>query len=161
MIPFAMDPGSLDRLHDIVVSPPVPWLPPAPVWYVVGAFSMLSLAVAAWRVTAYWLRNRYRRAALVELDAIEKRGPRTQRTAALAELVKRVALAAYSRERVASVSGSEWLAFLDASGQTDQFVRGDGRILTTCYDPQPGEAGPGLFAAVRHWIRHHRADFPC
>jgi hypothetical protein len=153
---FATDPGSLDRLHDIAVPPPIPWWPPAPAWYVVVALAIQALGVAIWRVAAWWHRNRYRRAALAELAVIEAGSPQARTVSALAELVKRTALAAFPRERVASVSGEEWLAFLDATTNTDTFVRGPGRTLENGYNPGPQTAGPELFAAVRHWLRHHR-----
>jgi hypothetical protein len=76
-------------------------------------------------------------------------------------LVKRVALAAFPRERVASLSGQEWLAFLDATGRTDAFTHGPGRTLESGYEPGRHRASPQLFAAVRHWIKRHRTDLPC
>ena len=40
------DPTSLERLHDIVLPPPVPWWPPAPGWYwVMGLLGALLLLV--------------------------------------------------------------------------------------------------------------------
>jgi hypothetical protein len=68
MTQFSDDPGSLDRLHDLVAPPPVPWWPPAPAWYALGVVVFVLLAVLAWRVVAWWLRNRYRRAGLAELE---------------------------------------------------------------------------------------------
>ena len=44
------DPGSLDRLHDIVSPPPAPWWPPAPGWYALGLIVLLLLGVGAWAV---------------------------------------------------------------------------------------------------------------
>jgi hypothetical protein len=161
MILFADDPGSLDRLHDIATPPPVPWWPPAPAWYALGAIMVVLLAVLAWRVVAWRLRNRYRRAALAELAELEATAGEPRALAALAELVKRVALAAFPRERVASLAGHDWLAFLDASASTNTFTRGSGRTLESVYECGIHHAGPELFAAVRHWIKHHRTDLPC
>jgi hypothetical protein len=161
MTVFADDPGSLDRLHDIMAPPPAPWWPPAPAWYVLGAIVGVLVAVAVWRAVACWLRNRYRRAGLAELAALETAAPGSHTSPALAELVKRVALAAYPRERVASLSGGAWLAFLDATGGTDDFTRGPGAALEAGYEPGAHGVSPGLVAAVRHWVKHHRAGLPC
>lgn len=152
------DPGSLERLHDIAVPPPVPWWPPAPGWYVVGGIGLVLLGVGAWAAAARWRRSRYRREALRELERLA--ASRTN-LPAVAELVKRVALAAYPRERVASLTGGPWLAFLDATGGKELFTRGPGRLLevgTFERTPQlPTDAEyEELLAAVRHWIRHHR-----
>ena len=154
------DPGSLDRLHDIALPPPVSWWPPAPGWYIVGAAVLVLAGVAVWVLVARWWKNRYRRAALRELDDIAAAPNSPIGLDRVADLVKRVALAAYPREQVASLNGEPWLEFLDASGQTDGFTCGPGRVLGgTLYSldllfkhdvPDP------LVTTVRHWIRHHR-----
>jgi hypothetical protein len=152
---FADDPGSLDRLHDLAVPPPVPWWPPAPAWYAVGAAALGLLAVLVRRLVARWRRNRYRRAALAELDRAAASVP------GMAVLIKRVALAAYPRERVASLSGGPWLAFLDETGRTEAFTRGPGRIFGDDeYGANPPPPGPDLVEAVRAWVRHHRTEGP-
>jgi hypothetical protein len=145
------DPGSLDRLHDIAVPDPVPFWPPAPGWWVVTAVGLVLLLVAVVVGIGRWRRNRYRREALAELER------RTQ-SADIAELVKRAALAAFPRDRVAALTGDEWLAFLDETGRTDAFTRGAGKSLADAAYRRPTEAGDvrDLVAVVRHWIKHHR-----
>jgi hypothetical protein len=152
------DPGSLDRLNDIVPPPAPPWWPPAPAWYVVGALVLVLVTLLTWQLITRWNRNRYRREALAKLKALGDNAP----LAAVAELVKRVALACYPRDRVASLTGEEWLRFLDESGQTTAFAQGAGLALGDAeYAPGSQAASPELLAAVRHWIRHHRTDRPC
>src|SRR6476660_8811862 len=111
---------SLDRLHDLTMPPPVPWWPPGPGWlFLAGAW---CLALGCWLMRAIWRwqRNCYRREALVLLEAAHLTGLE------LATLTKRVARTAYPRERVASLTGEPWLAFLNQTGQTDAFTRGSG-----------------------------------
>jgi len=44
-------------------------------------------------------------------------------------LLRRLALAYYPDKAVASLTGIDWLKFLDESGNTQDFSRGAGRIL--------------------------------
>jgi hypothetical protein len=155
-----VDPGSLDRLHDIATPPPVPWWPPAPGWFVVAGIALAVLSSVAWVGIARWRRNRYRREALTELDRIT-RDPRVPSSLThIAELMKRVALAAYPRDWVASLTGDAWLAFLDATGGTDAFTRGAGRVLKEAAYRKDAPSDPSeivnLSGVVRHWIAHHR-----
>jgi hypothetical protein len=152
------DPTSLDRLHDIVVPAPVPWWPPAPGWFPLGGMVLALLGLAAWAAIARRRRNRYRRAALAELGQLP---PTVEGLAPLAELVKRTALAAFPRERVASLTGRPWLEFLDSTGGKALFADGPGRFLEAgTYSRGPGTLSDaeivGLFEAARHWIRRHR-----
>ena len=159
------DPSSLDNLFDIVVPPPVSWWPPAPGWYVVGALGIALAVWSAWRGWERWRAAAYRRAGLAELRRLERRsGDGSQRDAALREvpaLVKRTALAAYPRETVASLSGADWLRFLDRTGHTDAFTHGRGTLLAElAYDPSvargmDGTAMRELFAVVARWIGGH------
>ncbi len=152
------DAGSLDRLHDIVTPPPVSWWPLAPGWYVVGGLGLILLGLAAWDAAARWRRDRYRREASQELDRL---APTAQNLAAVAELLKRVALVAYPRDQVAALTGEPWLEFLDRTGGGSRFVQGAGRHLESAtFRQTPPELGPddlaALIADVRHWIQHHR-----
>lgn len=152
------DPGSLDRLHDIVGPSPVSWWPPAPGWYAVAAIAAVLAAVLVGQLVAWRVRTRYRRAALVELAALGANAP----VAAVAEVVKRVALTGFPRDRVAPLTGDDWRRFLDASGGVTDFTQGVGRTLGGAeYAPGPHPATPELLAVIRHWISHHRTDRPC
>ena len=161
------DPASLVNLHDIVVPAPVPFWPLAPGWYGVGWMLLIVLVGFTWWLIRQWRANRYRRAALAELDQLEAavHDP-FRRVAALGELpvlVKRVALVAWPRQAVASLSGPSLLEFLDATGPTQalKFQNGPGTCLSTlAYNPRTAAAldderiAP-LFGAVRAWVKRH------
>jgi hypothetical protein len=152
------DPGSLENLHDLVMPVPVPWWPPAPGWVIVSAVLVVVLGWWLIRAIQHWQSNSYRREALVLLGKIDGS------EAELPTLIKRVALSAYPRERVASLTGEQWLAFLDQTGHTDVFTMGAGRWLARlAYEPQLTASLSttelnGLRTAVRDWILRHQPE---
>jgi uncharacterized protein DUF4381 len=152
------DPGSLENLHDLVMPVPVPWWPPAPGWVVVSAALIIVLTWWIIRAIQHWQSNSYRREALALLEKIGGSG------AELPTLLKRVALSAYPRERVASLTGEQWLAFLDQTGHTDAFTTGSGRMLARlAYEPRltaslSAAELDGLRRAVRDWILRHQPE---
>ena len=154
------DPGSLENLHDLVMPVPVPWWPPAPGWFIVSAVLVTVLGWWLIRAIQQWQSNSYRREALILLGKIDGSG------AELPILIKRVALSAYPRERVASLTGEQWLAFLDQTGHTDAFSAGAGRWLArVAYEPQLTASLSttelnGLRTAVRDWILRHQPETP-
>lgn len=161
------EPTSLQNLHDIISPHPVAWLPPAPGWY---AFGLSILLLFGWfSVLKYlaWRRNKYRREALIELDELGKELTDSTRyqhlLPQLPQLVKRTAIAAYGRSSVASLTGEDWLTFLDKTGSTHLFTKGNGRLLNDCsYQPAAQlakfsrEQVAGLQKAVSHWTRNHQ-----
>lgn len=152
------DPGSLQNLNDIVQAGPVAWWPPAPGWYVLAGALVLAVAWAAFRGLARWQRDRYRREAGRELDAIRRDGPVA--APRIPVLLKRVALSAWPRERVAGLSGPDWLAFLDRAARSDVFSGSAGALLErAAYGAAPAlsaEEFEALCVAARSWIRGHR-----
>jgi hypothetical protein len=163
LVAAASDPTSLDRLHDIVEPPPVPWWPPAPGWYVVAMIVAIAAIYGAWRGWRHWKANAYRRAALAELAGIATRAS-TDPAAwlDLPPLVKRTAIVAFGRDDVAALSGSVWLAYLDRTGGTTAFARGPGELLEAlAYDPAAtrgisNDRITALRSLVDVWIRSHR-----
>jgi hypothetical protein len=161
------DPASLDNLRDIIVPDPVALWPLAPGWYGLGWVLLIALVFWAWSRLRQRRLNRYRRVALAELDQLEAavHDP-SRRLLVLGELpvlVKRVALAAWPREMVASLSGPSLLAFLDATGRTQAFQLGPGKELPVlAYDTRTAAALDDahiaqLFGVVRAWIKRHDA----
>jgi len=101
------DPTSLNRLHDLVPPPEVGWWPLAPGWYVLSGIALLLLLYFAHRTWRTWQANAYRRAALRELGTLED-------ATAIAELLRRTALAIAPRSVIAKSTGPDWLAWLSA-----------------------------------------------
>jgi hypothetical protein len=122
-------------------------------WTVLTVVLTLVLAWLAWRWVQRWRANAYRRAALAELDAAG------DDPAAVADIVRRTALAAWPRDRVASLSGTDWLRFLDATGGGGGFLDGPGAALASApYRSDAAVPAPGLGALAARWVRRHRVE---
>ena len=160
------DPTSLQNLHDILIPYPVPFWPPAPGWYVLGAVVVIGIVWVTWRWFQSWRANRYRREALAELDRLEisvqDDFSREAALRGLPELVKRTALAGLRRDHVASLSGKAWLEFLDQTGSTDAFTQGPGSLLLDFSYQTPSALErisekqiKELVSLIRKWIKTH------
>ncbi|WER45469.1 DUF4381 domain-containing protein [Cupriavidus sp. WKF15] len=111
--------GDLRQMAEVVEPPPPSWRPQTIGWPVAGAIVLALLAATAWRWWRRYRANRYRREALAELARLRaglavSPQARAQALAAMAELLKRTALAAWPRAHVASMAGAEWARFLQA-----------------------------------------------
>jgi hypothetical protein len=148
--------GPLLELRAIHAAPAPGWWPPAPGWWVVAVMLMALLVLGL-----LWLRRRYRvrrfrRQVMLELEHISDRYKNTNDDGLFAETgiwLRRVALHRYPPEQVASLTGSAWLEFLDATGGAGEFCNGVGQVLETGpYRPDvPAVAVDSLLALVRRW----------
>lgn len=141
------DPADLSNLRDIVVPPEVALWPPAPGWWILLAGGIAMAAIFAGMIVTRYRRNAYRRAALVALDTAD--------AGDISSILKRVALAAWPRTEVASLTGAEWLAFLDRTARSNVFTQGAGRDLEGLAFGGAGDE-QAVRAAARNWIRRHR-----
>ena len=156
-------PDPLAELRDIHLPGPIEFWPPAPGWWLVAILlSSALLALAIW-LRRRWRRNAYRRMALQELDLIERSRTQGANSAdillKLQQLLKRTAIAGYSRTTVASLSGVAWTQFLDATGNTQHFSLGPGELLIDGpYQPALSIEADQLLPLIqicRRWISHH------
>ena len=151
--------GDLSRLNPIVMPDAVGALPLAPGWKILIGVALVALAWLAWRASKAWWANRYRRAALRELRALQQEPERLQE---LPALLKRAALAAWPRRRVASLSGSAWQQFLDSTNPGGGFRAGPAGLLERLAYAGPDALTPDqqseVCDACRDWLRRHRRD---
>lgn len=162
------DPTSLDRLHDIIAPPPVPWWPPATGWYwVIALLFAFGIYFAAKRFV-YWQHNAYRREALAEWHRhnalLSNPTTCTNALMGMAELLKRTALSAFPRPQVAALTGREWLAFLDQTTAMHHFDSETGALLERAAYNQINPSEVDLRRAqdaaelAYYWIAHHRIE---
>ena len=105
-----MDTDSLNiltELQPLHLPEPVPFWPPAPGWYIAGLMVLLLMSWGLIRWLRYLRSQRYRRVAqrLLREIAGRKEDNPGEKLRAVNELLKRVALQTYPREKVASLSG--------------------------------------------------------
>lgn len=139
------DLSSLANLQDIIVPEPPPFWPLAPgAWWVIGILFLLLILICI-----YWYRrwraNAYRRAGLELLKEAHT-------VHDILVILKRVALAAFPREQVASLYGAEWNSFLSQT------------CLKTDFSALAAEAASksdylsNLKNLARIWILNHTTD---
>ena len=167
------DPASLQNLNDIVLPATVGWWPLAPGWYILFALLLIALAWFGYRSLHRWMNNRYRRAALRELQLLEERIRATEERDAEARdanlrqipiLLKRTALSAYPRSQVASLSGKDWFHFLNSTVKNPSFTESTANTLSKI-SYSSGElsvidstATAALLNASRQWLKHHQPE---
>ena len=154
----------LANLRDIHLPLPIEQWPPAPGWWVLVFFGMAAVLAALYWLWSHWKANTYRRDGVRQLDEImltyESHGDVTRYLEEFQVLLKRVALTRYDRQLVASLSGEEWVAFLDRSSNSLEFSMGAGQVLITGnYEPEPTADVQQLNKLGRFWIQKHH-DLP-
>lgn len=156
----------LAQLKDIHLPEPVAWWPLAWGWWLVIGLLLGSLSVGLWFWWRHRRRNRYRRQALTKLDNAYRAYLETENTAeylqSLNRLLRRALLSAWlapENQRLTTLSGEDWLTFLDASmpGEANNFSEGVGRaLLAGPYQPQPQADVEALHKLGQKWLKRHR-----
>jgi hypothetical protein len=151
-------PQLLDQVHELVVPEPVPWFPQTSGWWVLLGWVLAVTLFAIVAIVRRRRRNRYRREALASLDAIAAQSQMSAAESArrVADIIKRTALVAYPRARVASLHGVEWARFLsESSGNDSQVTEAAESLASAAY--RPGADGRRMLQPARRWVRVHRA----
>ncbi|WP_158937604.1 DUF4381 domain-containing protein [Burkholderia sp. S171] len=160
-------PAALKPLQELPLPEPVSWAPQTIGWAAVSVLLIVAALWAAWMGWRRYKREHYRRVALAELADIEvalsDAQRRTVALAAIPSLIKRTSLAAAPRERVAPLSGDEWLAFLKRT--RGRFDERSGALLTlVSYAPAEQIASitplevETLVSVTRDWIQRHHVE---
>ncbi len=147
----------LQALRDVHMPDPISWWPPAFGWWMIMGLLLIggSLIIWAW---AYRHRTRPRRLALAQLEQVKQHyavhSDDQWAITQVSNLLRRYALAVFSRSRVAGLSGQSWLQFLDTNGHTNQFSDGPGQSLRSGPYQQRvlGSAGD-LIPLIERWIQ--------
>jgi type II secretory pathway pseudopilin PulG len=157
---------ALRSLHDIAMPQPVSWMPKTWGWAGLAIIILVLLLAAATKAIRRFRRNAYRREALQRLANLEKgitdAARRGHALRELAELLKRTALAAWPRARVAPLTRTGWTQFLDGSGGCG---KGLARLLddleyrgNASLSSLPQDYAEDAFRAARQWIEKHHVS---
>ena len=146
----------LAQLRDIHLPEPISAWPPALGWWVVFIIIIALLAASVYYWCKHIQRNRYRKYALKQL-AILQRQNSTNYLQQLNRLLKQTALAAEPTTDIAGLSGQQWLAFLDISGNTSDFSQGVAKVLLDGpYAPTIADVNLlELDKIAARWIKQH------
>ena len=160
------DPASLQNLNDIVLPATVSWWPLAVGWYFLIGISFILFAWYGYRSLRHWFENRYRRAALSELQLLaedmQQEALRDSSLRQIPVLLKRTALSTYPRNQVASLAGKDWHQFLNSKLKSPTFTESAATTLDTISYSSGKLSGidsravAALLNASRHWLKHHQ-----
>lgn len=137
-----IDQYSLNNLIGIVVPDSPPLWPPAPGVWIALAITVLLILFTGWRMHKNRKRNAYRKAGLLLLGDVKTAHD-------VSVIMKRVALAAFPREQVASLYGNDWAEFLHETCPRCSFLAISTADASTRADHE-------LVRLASTWIRHHR-----
>lgn len=147
-------------LRDPHLPEPISWWPPAPGWWVLMLLVIMMSMLCIW-LFSHIRGNRVKRDALMALDRLEATyhsgADKHKTVASISILMRRINLSLYPRDKVASLTGERWLAFLDEGfddkAQAGGFSQGVGRaIIEAPYNPAHEVDLTALFALTRRWI---------
>jgi len=149
-------------LGDFVeVVPPesISWWPQTLGWKILGVVVCALLMYRACRALLHWWHNRYRREALARLQGLTSRSAEGLSVSEVNRLLKLTALVPFAREQVASLSGPEWVEFLNSQCVAAPFnpeqstLLAAGSYRSELLDPGRGRA---LLCACQTWVLEHR-----
>lgn len=136
------DPYSLNNLHDIFTPAPPSLWPPGTGGLILLGMILISLVYAGFYFYTRWKKNNYRRAGLQLLS-----NAATVHDVSI--LLKRVALAGYPREEVASLYGKKWLSFLNKTCSRADFK-------DHFFEDMDQTAYPAFIESANIWIKRHK-----
>ncbi len=151
------DPATL-ALRDIHLPDSVLWWPPAPGWWILLCL-ILIIVLSVFFIIRRRRNNRVSAIYIAkqELSRIENEFKSKQDKSILvkevSELIRRVSISLFKRNESASLTGKDWLLFLDKLNGDQSFSNGIGKILIEApYQAKPDYNEVKLLELISSWI---------
>lgn len=150
----------LNQLKDIHLPNPVGLWPLAVGWYLL-AFFVVLLGIAL----VYYLRKRalHAKPKQLALDLLDTYSAQYQQarnsqvtSAQISELLRRVALAYFPRDEVASLHADAWIAFLNRTGKNIDFWPVQTLLLESPFKEAEDVDMQPLLQCAKRWIKQRR-----
>jgi len=122
-------------------------------WPILGTLVIVILVIAGFFIYRNYRRNQYRREALRTLDQISQ----PDQVLTIFMVLKKTAIHAFGREKVAGLSGNEWLKFLERTGKNIHIIDQEKHVESSLYqsEPLPEDAQHQILSNAKKWIRTH------
>lgn len=145
-------PDLMELMHPVVYPEPISYFPATIAWLIIAVWLMAILILVTINRVQKYRADGYRREAVRRIQTISCE----EHTAAqeIASLVKRTAIAAYSRGEVASLTGTRWCRFL--SDTSEQISESEAALVAeAAYEPDVRVEDVKQVAIL--WVRSHHA----
>ncbi len=150
----------LDKLRNIHLPDDISLWPPAPGWWIL---LLLIICLLIWTIWVLWKKHQQKRLfrlSIASVNALELAFDKHQDSLLLVKqyssLIRRIALARFPRQQIASLTGKSWLTFLDKSAGMNLFNSEAGKLLINGPYQKTDKSIQHideLKLAIHHWIK--------
>jgi hypothetical protein len=154
---------NLPQLQDIHLAANPSWWPLAIGWWLLISILIFLLAWLFLKLRQHAKLKKQRREILAKLNVLETNLNKSTCNEVVGDiniLLRQLAIHYYPRKKIASLTGYNWLQFLDQSGKTSGFSKGAGRILIEApYQPETASRQDQnfnkeeFFPLIKRWIK--------
>ena len=147
-------------LKELPLPEPVSWWPQTIGWYLLAVLILLWLSWWCFRSYKRYQANQYRRDGLINLERMRIDGHLLVK---LPQLLRYSALQSAPRQNVASLSGAQWIDWLNESANDELFTISDDQLMQQLayqpeYQQQISQARiDRLIDASQKWMKSHHA----
>jgi len=143
-------------LKDIHIPDTIIWWPPAIGWWLMALLVILLIAGGIWFYKRLTRKTAIKTAKKLLLSIKQNNEINNQqKLVELSKLLRRVVVSNLSRSRAASLTGQDWLLFLDNSVKGAPFSEGIGQLLANApyrnTSPSDGEISQ-LLSLCQDWL---------